>query len=171
MPARGLSPKFPAPMLFLTFQLGAERYALEASCVVEVVPLVTFRRVPEALRGVAGLFNYRGSIIPAVDLGELTLGCPAVERLSTRIVIVKYAFDHGREQLLGLVAEHATGTLRTDARRFFEGEFSLKAAPYLGPVVLDEKGSVQLLRTEHLLSQPMRAFLFSQPAALHDAPN
>jgi len=47
-------------MLFLLFQLGQDRYALEASRVIEVLPLVSLKRIPQAPRGVAGLFNYRG---------------------------------------------------------------------------------------------------------------
>ena len=47
-------------MLFLLFQLGKDRYALEASRVVEVVPLLALKQLPQAPKGVAGIFNYRG---------------------------------------------------------------------------------------------------------------
>src|SRR6266403_5966949 len=77
-------------MLFLLFQLGNDRYALEAKRVVEVVPLLALKRIPQAPRGVAGIFNYRGRPVPAVDLSELALGQPANERLSTRIIIIHY---------------------------------------------------------------------------------
>jgi chemotaxis-related protein WspB len=68
-------------MVFLLFQLGSGRYALEASRVVEVVPLLEMKPLPQAPRGVAGIFNYRGRPVPAVDLSALTLGQPASERL------------------------------------------------------------------------------------------
>ena len=58
-------------MLFLLFQIGKDRYALEASRVVEVVPLLALKELPQAPKGVAGLFNYRGALVPAVDLSEL----------------------------------------------------------------------------------------------------
>jgi chemotaxis-related protein WspB len=61
-------------MLFLLFQLGSERYALDASRVVEVVPLLCLQRLPQAPPGVAGVFNYRGQPVPAVDLSQLTMG-------------------------------------------------------------------------------------------------
>jgi chemotaxis-related protein WspB len=44
-------------MLFLVFQLGTDRYAIEAAQVVEVLPLVNAKHIPRAPRGVAGLFN------------------------------------------------------------------------------------------------------------------
>ena len=38
-------------MLFLLFQLGNDRYALDASRVVEVLPLVELKHLPLAPRG------------------------------------------------------------------------------------------------------------------------
>jgi hypothetical protein len=56
-----------------------------------VLPLVALQRIPEAPRGVAGLFNYRGEPVVAVDLCELILGRPARPALSTRILVVNTA--------------------------------------------------------------------------------
>ena len=64
-------------MLFLVFQLGKDRYALEARRVVEVVPLLGLKKVPQAPKAVAGIFNYRGRPVPAIDLCQLALGQPA----------------------------------------------------------------------------------------------
>src|SRR5213076_2454555 len=100
-------------MLFLLFQLGNDRYALKASDVVEIVPLVALKELPQAPKGVAGIFNYRGRPVPAIDLCSLTLGHSARERLSTRIIIVNFP-DAGANHLVGLVAEKATATLRKD---------------------------------------------------------
>src|SRR5580765_2744872 len=76
-------------MLFLLFQIGNDRYAIEAQQAIEVVPLVELKRLPHAARGVAGLFNYRGRPVPAIDLSELTSGRTSRECLSTRIIIVE----------------------------------------------------------------------------------
>jgi len=76
-------------MLFLLFQLGNDRYALEAGRVVEVLPLVELKGLPQSPPGVAGVFNYRGQPVPAVDLCALTLQRPAQECLSTRIIVVR----------------------------------------------------------------------------------
>ena len=50
-------------MLLLQFQAGNDRYGLDASRVIEVVPLVVFRPLPHADPCVAGLFNYRGTML------------------------------------------------------------------------------------------------------------
>jgi chemotaxis-related protein WspB len=83
-------------MLFVLFHLGQERYALDAQRVVEVVPLLALKKLAQAPRGVAGMFIYRGRPVPALDLCELTLGRPAVEHLSTRIIIVNHSSPSGR---------------------------------------------------------------------------
>ena len=74
-------------MLFLLFELGKDRYAIEAKRVVEVLPYVQIKRVPEAPGGVAGIINYRGEPVPILDFSEVALGTPAREYLSTRIII------------------------------------------------------------------------------------
>src|SRR6266536_1606807 len=107
-------------MLFLLFQLGNDRYVLEASRVVEVVPMLALKQLPHAPRAVAGIFNYRGQSVPAVDLCALTLGQPASERLSTRIIIVNLPDAGGTFHLVGLVAEHATEMLRKEPSDFVE---------------------------------------------------
>ena len=152
-------------MLFLLFQLGSERYALQAGRVVEVLPLLCLQRLAQAPAGVAGVFNYRGQPVPAVDLSVLTVGKPSQECLSTRIVIINYPDREGRLHLLGLIAEHATDTLRADTSDFVEHGIKV-GAPYLGPVMAGPKGPIQWLREQRLLSEPVRDSLFSVAAAV-----
>ena len=45
-------------MLFLLFELGRDRYALDALQVAEVLPLLALKEMPLAPPGVAGLLNY-----------------------------------------------------------------------------------------------------------------
>lgn len=153
-------------MLFLLFQLGKERYALQASRVVEVVPLLELKQLPQAPKGVAGIFNYHGRPVPAVDLCALTLGQPASERFSTRIIIVNYPDDRGISHLLGLIAEHATEMLRKEPNEFMDSGVTLSEAPYLGPILMDSQHPVQWIYEQRLLPERVRDLLFSEPAAL-----
>src|SRR5438094_848993 len=151
-------------MLFLLFQLGKDRYALDASQVVEVAPLLALKRLPQAPRGVAGIFNYRGRPVPAVDLCELATGRPASERLSTRIIIIKYLHENRTEHLLGLIAENATEMLRKNTQEFVDSGVSVSAAPYLGPVLMDARGAIQWVNEQRLLADDVRELLFAQAA-------
>ena len=147
-------------MLFLLFQVGSTRYALEASRVVEVLPLVQLAPLPNAPAAVAGVLNYRGQPVPALDLTRVTSDTAAAERLSTRILVIQHPDSLGRPRLLGLIAEHATGMLQTEPPAFVEPAVRLQQAPYLGPVLLDPKGPIHLLREQRLLSAPDRDLLF-----------
>src|SRR5690242_4272186 len=143
-------------MLFLIFHLGDDRYALQASRVVEVLPLVELKKIPNAPKGVAGIFNYRGRPVPAVDLGELTQGRPASRRLSTRIIVVNHPDETGVNHPLGLIAERATEIIRRESGEFAEPGLKLGGAPYLGPVLMDTRGGIQWVYEQRLLSDNVR---------------
>jgi chemotaxis-related protein WspB len=150
-------------MLFLVFELGADRYALDVRQVAEVLPLVSIKRIPQAPAAVAGLFDYRGAPVPAVDVSQLTLGRPAERRLSTRIILVHYPDAAGVARLLGLIAERTTQTVRRDATDFVASSVSSDAAPYLGPVATDARGLLQWIDARTLLPPSVRDVLFKQP--------
>lgn len=158
-------------MLFLLFQIGNDRYALEARHALEVIPFVALKKIPQAPRGVAGIFNYRGQPVPAVDLCELTFGRPARELLSTRIIVVRFADPAGRPQWLGLIAEHATGMIRREEGDFRDAGIKVGSAPYLGPVVMDEQGVIQLLHAHELLTESVREMLLAQTRVLPHEPH
>jgi chemotaxis-related protein WspB len=155
-------------MLFLLFKLGSDRYALEASRVVEVLPLLELKRVPHAPPAVAGIFNYRGHPVPALDLCQMTLGRPAALRLSTRIILVNCPDARGRLAPVGLVAEHATGLLRREPGDFVIPHHAVTRAPYLGPLLMDGAGPIQCLYEDRLISDPLRALVFSGPPTSHE---
>lgn len=149
-------------MVFILFHLGQNRYVLDATRVVEVLPLVDLQRIPGAPGGVAGIFNYHGQPVPAIDLSELTLGRPALEQLSTRLIVVNYPDETGKNHLLGLIAEHATQTIRRESRDLVEPGLKLGGAPYLGPVLTDGSGVIQLIREQHLLPRHIREIVLAE---------
>jgi len=150
-------------MLFLLFQLGEDRYALDTGRVVEVLPLVGITPIPKAPAGVAGLFNYRGAPVPAIDLSQLTMARPARSRLNTRIVLVHYPDGRGKTRLLGLIAEKVTETVRRDPADFVASGVTTDRAPYLGPVATDARGVMQWIDVEWLLPASVRDVLFTLP--------
>ena len=150
-------------MLFLLFQLNQDRYVLNIAQVVEVLPLVDLKEIPQSLPGVAGLFNYRGEPVPVVDVCEMLLQRPARRILSTRLVLVHHPDGNGGERLLGLIVEKAIRTLRRDPADFTESGVANDQAPCLGPVATDGEGVIQWVDPAKLLSDPVRSVLFRQP--------
>jgi len=87
-------------MLFLLFQLGENRYALDARQVAAVLPFVAIVQIPQAPPAVSGIFNYRGAPVPVIDLSQVLLGRAALRRFHTRIVLVNYSSESGATHLL-----------------------------------------------------------------------
>jgi chemotaxis-related protein WspB len=137
-------------MLILLFYTGNNLYAIESTHVVEVIPRVSFRKVHHVPEYVAGLFNYRGVILPVIDLCHLIQGTPSQSHLSTRIMVVKHPRENESLQYLGLMAERITETLSildTDIRA---SSLQVEEAPYLSGTIVDDKRIIQCIQLERL---------------------
>lgn len=151
-------------MMFLLFHLGKDRYVLEARHVIEVLPLLELKQIPEAPRGVAGIFSYRGRPVPAVDLSQLTFDRPAGKCLSTRIIVINYPDESGKFHPLGLIAERATEIIQRNADDFSQPGLKFGDTPYLGPVLTDSDGVIQWVHDQRLLTDRVRDILFCETA-------
>ncbi|SVJ75231.1 CheW-like domain [Klebsiella pneumoniae] len=128
---------------------------------VEVLPLLRLKRIPEAPEWVAGVFSHRGVLVPVLDLCAMAFGRAALARTSTRIVLVEYRARQDREPVwLGLILEQATDTLRCEPSAFRDYGLDNGGARYLGPVYEGPRGLVQWVRVEALLPDEVRALLF-----------
>jgi len=152
-------------MIFLLFQIGGDRYAIHASQVVEVLPMVDCKCIPGAAVGIAGVFSYHGDPVPVIDLNAMTGGAPAKESMSTRLVVVRCGELGTEQRLLGVLAEMATSTERFRPEEFKEPGVSVSGAPYLGPVIQNGDEIVQWVKVEKLLSPAVRSQLWQQAEA------
>ena len=147
--------------LALGFCLGAGRYFLEVARIIEVVPWVELRKIPLTAACVAGLLNYRGTVAPVIDLAELLEQRPAADRLSSRIILVKYPGKDGSSHVLGLLAEKVLEVKKISTTALTEPGLAVEAAPYLGKVDLETGGLDQLIELEKLLPESLQAQLFA----------
>jgi chemotaxis-related protein WspB len=150
-------------MLFLLFQLGSDRYALAAEDVVEVLPLIALKQLPQAPKGITGLLNYRGQPVPVLDLSLLALGQPAAQRVSTRLLIMRCTIHEPKgmavQKFLGLLVERATETIAKEPSDFVPAGVETPGARYLGPVAPDPRGFIQRIELDVLLNDELRAAL------------
>jgi chemotaxis-related protein WspB len=152
-------------MLALEFQIARNRFALLCSNVVELVPRVELRKMPHAPAAIAGVFTYRGAIVPVIDLTQLMHGIDSAVRLSTRIALVNVVvrskrgmasrIDQGATRTIGLLAEQMCDTIVLDKKAAIDDGIHLVDAPYLGDVYLQGGSAVQLLLIEELLCGPL----------------
>jgi chemotaxis-related protein WspB len=166
-------------MQLLTFSVAGHDYAIESRRVVEVLPRGAGRPIPHTPDYVLGVFSYRGSLVPLVDLGRRLAGTPPADRLSTRVIVVALpvatAAGSSREAArgdappdeggaapaarLGLVAENVIMVRSSDEAEATLPAFDLPDAAFLGPVLRLGDRLVQLVLVEHLLPTPLATFV------------
>jgi len=148
-------------MLVLQFRVGGDYFGLEGKTIIEVAPLVTLRKVPHAADYVAGLFNYRGRLVPVIDLSVLMIAVPSRPLMSTRIILVSYDVTPVASRVLGLIAEGATEVISCDEARMQSSGIAIEAAPYLGKIWVNEKKSLQLIDLRKILPEDLQVALFA----------
>jgi len=100
----------------LTFNLGEETFALEATLVREILDLLPETRVPGAAPLLGSVVNFRGKIIPIADL-RLAFAMPAAEAtVDSRIVVIETEAE-GEVFQIGIRTDkvHEVATLDRDA--------------------------------------------------------
>jgi chemotaxis-related protein WspB len=142
-------------MLLVPFQIGGEHYALPAADVFTVTQVPRLRPLPQAPAWVAGVFRYRGAVLPAVDLSLLIAGQPSRSLLSTRLLLVGNAKDLDAAPGLGLLAERVTGTENVDRDALRETGVSIPGAEWLGAVAGLDRVLLQLIRWQPLATEEL----------------
>lgn len=158
-------------MLMVLFQLGRDRYAVDARCVVEIVPLVDVKALPHAPEYVAGLFNYHSAVVPVLDLCRLMQQRACSPFLSSRTILIDYGKLTGAPpgtRILGLLAEQVTEivdrSVETQA-----APVKVEGAPYLDGVFFHDGGINQCLKPAALLPEELREMLFAETLASDSA--
>ncbi|MFO7984673.1 MAG: chemotaxis protein CheW [Desulfatiglandaceae bacterium] len=137
-------------MLVLLFYLGDTMYTMRCDKVREVAPVVKLKELPHTPHYFAGLFNYRGRVVPVIDLRHLIQGQACEMRMSTRIILVDYVREDNTPYIIGLMAERVTETLRKSEDAFVWPGLNMNEAPYLGGLVMENKDMIQYIDLDRL---------------------
>jgi chemotaxis-related protein WspB len=147
-------------MFVLTFQVGGDRLALDVQRVREVIPRVNLQRVAGAPGWLAGLFVYRGQVVPVIDLHRLLGAGECPPHLSSRIILVvasALAEGGGKESLLGLLAAQVAEVRDIKTPQGVSGGT-------LGRPVVEGGTILHLVDLERLLPGTLPALLAASPA-------
>ena len=120
--------------------------------------MVNLRKIHQVPNYVAGSFQYRGAIVPAIDLCQLLQETPSVPYFSTRIVILNYR-QSDSWQAIGIIAQQVTETLSISKSDLISPGMFSDRTPYLGETLVDGQGTIQLIRIENLLGQSVKTLL------------
>ena len=137
-------------MLMLLFYLGEAMYGINCEKIREICPLVKLEKIPHAPNYFAGLFKYRGAIVPVIDLRRLVQDEPCDIRLSTRIILVDFQEKDGTGYIVGFMAERVTETVRRDMEAFVSSGINLNGTSFLGGIMMENEHMVQLIDLDRL---------------------
>lgn len=137
-------------MLVLQFYLGDVMYVIECDRVKEVAPMVALKKIPHAPACVAGLFNYRGAIVPVIDLRQYIHGSPCQLRLSTRIILVEYLKPDKTPGMFAIMAERITEAIDRPKSAFVPPGITMQNAPYLSGILMEHDEMIQLIDLNRL---------------------
>ena len=127
-----------APLVIVSFQLGAQQYGLPIEAVREIVRLPALIALTGALPALCGLLNLRGFYLPVLD-GRVLVGETPHYSLNSQIILI----GHSRPKLGLLVdqVERVTTFSRASRTPIQRGV----AAPLLDSIIDDEQGAIILL--------------------------
>ncbi len=106
---------------YLSFRLGDEVFAVHVSHVLEVLQYKKPTQIPNVATHLRGVLNYRGNILPVVDLCEKLQIASAV---ATRVIIVFEVQIKSIKQTIGAIANSVKDV-------FFVQEKQIMAIPEL----------------------------------------
>lgn len=154
-------------MMLLVFKVNGDRYGINVRDVAEVIPKIPLRRLPAAPATLAGLLNYRGTIVPVIDSARLLSDKDVRECLSSRIIMVRS--EKMKAACVGLLAEGVTETLKIDDSRFVDAEMGEAGGSLVDKVVLDNGSMIHHLNPDLLVPAEFRAFMTDGGSAAETA--
>jgi chemotaxis-related protein WspB len=147
-------------MLALTFQIGDEKLALDIRRVREVVPRVRLQRVSGAPDWHAGVFVYRGEVVPVVDLHRLAGAEPCPEHLSSRIILIS---PNQSQRWVGLLASQVADTRELASEHRPAASMAGADNVDLGALVADDQGVLRLFNPDRFLPEAAWQQLLGAP--------
>lgn len=148
--------------MLITFHIGPGRYAMQVGSIIEIIPLINLEEIPLTEKYIKGVFNYRGNPAPVLDLCQLYAGMPYEDKMSTRIMIVRFMDENNNPHVLGLIAEKITESLNMGIEQFKTSGINVEGAPSLQGVASDENGLIQLVDANKILPAHIASTLFNQ---------
>jgi len=140
-------------MLILGLNIGKERYGIDVTKVTEIVPLIELKKIPLTDDAIKGLFNYRGTPTPVIDLCQLFEKRNCSNTLSTRIIIIEHPSGCGTKRPLGLVAEKITDVMKCQLDELSDNGIQTQQNDFLGQIFKHDNELIQIINTSNILPE------------------
>ena len=149
-------------MLLLTMIIDDATYGLDAQRVIEVIPLVQLRQVPRVDPCIRGIFNYRGTPVPVVDLCTFFNKQPCRKNLGSRIILIQIQMSDSSHKIVGLLAEHVTEVIKCHSKDFTSNGINASNAQFLHSIYQHDSGMIQIINAEKVIPDSITQQFSSQ---------
>lgn len=117
--------------------LAGQEYGIDALKVIEVINLSSVTKVPASGKSIKGVMNFRGDVIPLIDLAHIIASDSSVS--SGKIIVITH-----NEAMCGLLVDMVREIITPDS--FIEAsELGDVKLPHLQSVTQTQTGLVRLL--------------------------
>ncbi|MEM4275280.1 MAG: chemotaxis protein CheW [Candidatus Nitrosocaldaceae archaeon] len=123
-----------------------EYYAVDTTSIHKIRPLESITRVPNTLPCIVGITNYRGKVIPVINMKTL-LEFPNTEIRDSRLLIAEI-----KGKLLGLLVDGIEQVSEISLEDMDVTSSILDNSPYLRGVVKQDDKLVLVIDIERLIS-------------------
>lgn len=130
----------------MPFDILNNYFALEIDSIIEIIPLVNIEKIIDANTNLSGLINYRGNLIPVIDLKNYFYKENFNCLLSTRIVI--YSFDH---HIIGLIVENLTDTLEIDKNDLINESQQLSGSNFIKSYFIEDEKTIKIIDVQKII--------------------
>jgi len=143
----------PGQIVFLSFYIGGEEYAIPVARVSKVIEFDSLTKVPNMPPCIRGLMNLRGTVVPVVDLAVKFAGEAIALTRWTCVVVVEVALD-GEPTVMGIIADAVCEVIETSATEIDPPPaFGTRIrVDYLSGMVRNDRKFVLILDIDRVLS-------------------
>jgi purine-binding chemotaxis protein CheW len=108
---------------YINLRIGTEHFAISVYKVLEIIQFEHLTQVPNSSDFVPGVLNFRGSIVPVIDMHK-RFNMKAVNN-DEKMVVVVDVMNKDKNVLMGLLVDHVTDVIEFEYK-------SIKSVPDLG---------------------------------------
>ena len=108
---------------YINLKIGTESFAISVYKVLEIIQFENITKVPNSSDFVPGVLNFRGSIVPVIDMHKRFNAETPLEQ--DRMVVVVDIINKEKSVLMGLLVDQVTDVIEFEYK-------SIKSVPDLG---------------------------------------
>jgi purine-binding chemotaxis protein CheW len=109
---------------YINFKIGKEYFAISVYRVLEIIQLNKLTEIPNSSEFVLGVLNFRGSIVPVIDMHK-RFNVKSASEKDKMVIVVDIKNNKENTVLMGLVVDEVTEVVQFDYK-------SIRAVPELG---------------------------------------